>query len=132
MAEVMAESMEDDISTVDNSSDCEPPSKILKRFRGASTYRTKYNREWEKTYPFVRPVHGDPHAFRCSVCLKNIRCAHQGIADVKSHIKSVCHQKLSKNMASQPRLSFSSHDSLTDKVYLINFTRYIYTSDKKH
>lgn len=103
--------------TMDDS-DCEL-SMNQKKFKGASTYKTKYNKEWEKTYPFIRPVHDDPHSFRCSVCMKNLSCAHQGIADVKSHSKAASHQKISKNMASQPKLSFSTSDPLTDKVTML-------------
>ncbi len=43
------------------------PSKRIKVLgkAGAAVYRTKFNRGWTKTYPFIVGVKGDPYKFLC-------------------------------------------------------------------
>ena len=35
---------------------------------GAAVYRTKFNRAWSKTYPFIVGVKADPVKFLCTIC----------------------------------------------------------------
>ena len=57
----------------------------------------------------------DVYSFHCTVCLKNVSCAHQGERDVSRHIASVQHTRKSKGMESTAPLKFSCIDS-TEKV----------------
>ena len=66
-----------------------PPSKRKKQtsvaaIRGAATYKTVYNSDWEKQYP-VGPANDTKYAFYCIPCKKNVSCSHMGKADVKQH-----------------------------------------------
>ena len=56
-----------------------------RRFNGADIYKTKYQQSWERTWSYIRPVKGNPHAFYCKVCMKSISCAHQGERDISHH-----------------------------------------------
>ena len=85
------------------------------KYSGAFKYKTKFNKEWTKTWPFIAGIPEDPYSARCNVCAKSISVAHQGSADIRSHIQSQSHAKLAKGVATQPRPSFPSMAN-ADKV----------------
>ena len=89
------------------------------KYLGAFKYKTSFNKEWTKTWPFIAAVVGDPYKVRCNVCDKTVRIDHQGAADIRSHIQSQAHTKLAKVAATQPRLVFPSTSGLADKVRLL-------------
>lgn len=74
--------------------------------RGAAYYKTKFNKEWMKKYPYIQVVKSDPHSFLCTICNKKISCKHQGETDVTRHIAGVAHTCLAQQMESQSRLTF--------------------------
>lgn len=77
------------LHTMDREDVQRPPSP--KRSR-AATYGTKFNLEWNAHFPFISNGHQDPvYSFYCGVCQKDVSCRHQGIADVKRHVKSSSH-----------------------------------------
>ena len=39
---------------------------------------------------------GNPHAFYCVPCKKNVSCKHQGLADVKAHYAGRVHLSFEK------------------------------------
>ena len=91
-------------------------SEKKSKYLGAFKYKTSFNKEWTKTWPFIAAVVGDPYKVRCNVCDKTVSIAHQGAADIRSHIQSQAHTKLAKVAATQPRLVFPSTSGLADKV----------------
>ena len=52
-------------------------------------YKTRYSKEWEKTYPFLKAcptsVSEKEYKFHCSCCKSNLSCAEGGINDVAKH-----------------------------------------------
>ena len=50
--------------------------KAKKRFDGAM-YKTKFQSLWKGQYQFINPVPHDASSFHCTVCNKEISCAHQ-------------------------------------------------------
>ena len=104
-----------------------PPVKMkkttvgMKKWTGAATYKTKYNKEWQKKWPFVTSVKGDPHSFRCTACLRVISCAHMGERDIIRHAESEHHKKNSKSLEQIQRINFKPGTSslpLQDKICL--------------
>ena len=91
-------------------------SKEKSKYSGAFKYQTKFSKEWTKTWPFISTVPGDSYSARCNVCAKTVSTAHQGAADICSHVRSQAHSKLAKVAAAQPKLSFVSSNPLADKV----------------
>ena len=92
------------------------PSKITKR-KGAATYKTKFNKTWSKTWPFICEVREDAHSFHCTICRRNVSCSHMGKRDVERHIGLAIHQANVKSAKSQPMLSFQPASStLLEKV----------------
>ena len=87
------------------------------KFTGAYKYKSKFSKDWTKTWTFIASVPHDAFSFRCTVCCKTLSCAHQGITDVRSHIAGKNHQRLAREMEAQPQLSFKP-DPLADKVRL--------------
>ena len=85
------------------------------RFLGAYKYKSKFSKDWTKTWTFIVSMPHDPFSFRCTVCCKTLSCAHQGITDVRSHIAGKNHQRLSREIETQTQLSFRP-DPLADKV----------------
>ena len=59
-----------------------------RKWSGAAIYKTKYQRAWQRQWPFIAPVDRDPHSFHCKVCLKNVSCGHQGERDIIRHTNS--------------------------------------------
>ena len=86
------------------------------RFSGAFMYKTKFSKEWTKTWPFISAVPGDPFIARCNVCAKTVSISHQGAADMRSHVRSKSHTKLAKAAATQSKLSFASPNPLAESV----------------
>ena len=86
------------------------------KYSGAFKYKTKFNKQWTKTWPFIASIPENPYLARCNVCAKSISIAHQGAADIRSHIQSQSHSKLAKVTATQPRLTFPSSGCHADKV----------------
>ena len=62
-----------------------------RKFKGASIYKTKYQKDWQKKWPCITSTKADPHSFYCTVCWKKVSCAHQGVKDVVRHIASTHH-----------------------------------------
>ena len=89
------------------------------KFAGAFKYKTKFQKTWTKTWPFIAGIPGDPHNVTCDVCDKKINIAHQGAADICSHIKSKKHNQLAKASATQKKLSFPLSNPFGSKVRLI-------------
>ena len=91
------------------SSDCSSPgpSKRIKvRKAGAAVYKTKFNHQWIKAYPFIREVKGDPYKFFGTICGRQVACNHQGRHDVERHVGKVLHQSNVKSLKAQSTLSF--------------------------
>ena len=80
--------------------DYAPPNKKkkvnnpLRKWSGAAIYKSKYQTSWQRKWPFLTPVKDNPHSCLCSVCKKQVSCAHQGERDVLRHIDSVSHKKM--------------------------------------
>jgi hypothetical protein len=93
---------------------------------GAGKYRSKFKSEWGHMYP-VKAVKNDLYSFHCIPCMKNIKCDHQGITDVKNHCGTESHKKREKQMKSQPSVSQLFHsqepkDAVTKaEVIVTNF-----------
>ena len=101
-------------------------SEERSKYSGAFKYKTKFNKEWTKSWPFIAAVQGDPYSARCNVCAKMVNITHHGAADIRSHVWSQAHSKLAKVVVTQPKLSFTALSSpLADKVcqrsILLNF-----------
>ena len=67
---------------------------------GAGRYRTSFKSEWGKMYP----VKASKNVY-CIPCMKNIRCDHQGITDLKDHCGTESHKTREKQAKSQPSIS---------------------------
>ena len=52
-------------------------------------YKTRYSKEWEKTYPFLKvfptSVSEKEYKFHCSCCNSNLSCVQGGMNDVAKH-----------------------------------------------
>ena len=60
----------------------------------------------EKQISILSLVAHDTSSFHCSVCNKNISCAHQGEHDVIRHVNSAQHKKAAKALKNMQKLSF--------------------------
>lgn len=125
-------SSEDDLQIIEhescdkNSSDQEAaPAKKQKmdpkarKKMGAAIYKTKFQSSWKSKYPFISPVAHDTSSFHCSVCNKDVSCAHQGEHDVIRHIGTAQHKKAAKSLKNMQKLSFLPRSDavlLKDKV----------------
>ncbi len=86
------DSMSVDIDTSDT--DCEIPGPSKKARSGAGTYKTKFNKAWIESYPFISEVAREPHVFFCcKVCNKQISCANMGKHDITRHVSTARHKK---------------------------------------
>ena len=61
----------------------------------------------------VKAVENDPYSFHCIPCMKNVKCDHQGIKDVKDHCETKLHKKREKEIKTQ--LSISQLFQLQEK-----------------
>ena len=92
----------------EDNSDLDIPS-AKRKFSGSATYSSKYDALWKKQYPCIEAVKNDVHSFYCTCCMKKSSCKHMGgIADVKRHVQGSSHQKASKGLEKQSKLSFTS------------------------
>ena len=88
-----------------------------RKWSGAATYNSKFQKSWQHKWPFVQPVKGDLHSFRCTVCAKSVSCGHQGEADVIRHAESAQHQRNTKAVKTSQKLNFKpTTQLLKDKV----------------
>lgn len=91
------------------------------KYSGAYKYKTRFSKDWTKTWSFITAVPGDRHSFRCTLCSKTLSCSHQGISDVKTHIAGKTHQRIGSQMSKQSQLSFASRmDPFSDKVSIFS------------
>ena len=87
------------------------------KYAGSYKYKTKFSKEWMKKYPFISAVKNDPYLFLCNVCTKVLACGHQGVSDVKSHVKSKAHQQQATGSKTQAKITkYSSTDPIEKKV----------------
>ena len=95
------------------------PSNVstMTKNKGASRYRTKFNKAWITTFLFVHEVQGDAHSFYCTMCKRSVSCGHMGRHDMERHIGLATHKASMKAAKSQSTLSFASSPSpLDDQV----------------
>ena len=74
----------------DSSSECDSSEDDQKQARKKTKkYKTRYSKEWEKTYPFLKAcptsVSEKEYKFHCSCCNSNLSCAQGGMNDVAKH-----------------------------------------------
>ena len=50
----------------------------------------KYQKAWEKDYPWVSSVKTDPQSAYCGICLKSFKINNSDVGQLKSHLK--CHE----------------------------------------
>ena len=51
-------------SSSESEHDLSPPkTKKAKKFTGAATYKTKFNLDWRKEFPFITSVQNDPYRY---------------------------------------------------------------------
>lgn len=89
-------------------------STATRKLDGAATYRSKFQRKWQLSWPCIAPVQNNPHSFECTLCKRTVSCGHMGEREVKRHIESAHHQKNLKSMKHIKPLSFPTLNS--DKV----------------
>ena len=100
--------------------------KFAHAYVGAARYRSKFKNEWSRMYP-VKGAKNDQYSFYCIPCMKNIKCDHQGITDVKNHCSTATHKRYEKQAKSQPSVSHllksqEPKDSVTRaEVIITNF-----------
>ena len=88
-----------------------------RKWSGAATYKSKFQKVWQQKWPFAIPVKGDPHCFCCTVCAKTVSCGHQGETDVARHVESIQHQRNTKAVKATQKLNFKhTTHLLRDKV----------------
>lgn len=75
--------------TESDSGDTHSRNKDQKQTKKKKKYKTRYSKEWEKTYPFLKAcsthVSEKEYKFHCSCCNSNLSCAQGGINDVAKH-----------------------------------------------
>ena len=106
----------------DETDDDERPHEKRTKFTGAAIYKTKFNKDWVKKYPFVSAVQTDPSSYRCNICCRILSCSHQGESDVKRHIASNNHVQLVKVQSKQPTITsmFAGGESSDMKNKVLN------------
>eukprot|EP00731_Ephydatia_muelleri_P025315 Em0017g398a len=85
--------------------------KMSAKSVGATKYRTKFQKEWLKVYPFVQEVKDNPHKFLCNICMRQVACDHQGKHDIERHMEKAMHQANVKQMKGQTTLGFQVESS---------------------
>ena len=58
----------------------------------------KYQKAWEKDYPWVSSVRTDPQSAYCGICLKSFKINNSGFGQLKSHSKCNESGKKKKNI----------------------------------
>lgn len=112
----LEDSVADHFESQESSTEEEAPPPKKTKFSGAFIYKTRYSKDWQKKWPFVTSVPGDQHSFRCTLCSKNLKCGHQGAADVSHHIATKGHQQIAKGLATQSKITFQTPTLTKDKV----------------
>ena len=83
-----------------------PPRAKKSKLAGASKYGSRYQQKWEQEFPFIkRGIQDSVYSFYCKVCQRDIRCRHQGIADLKRHDKTSSHAIRVRSMQGSSKLS---------------------------
>ena len=95
----------------DSESSDDSSSKALgpgpsKKARGVAVYKTKFNKDWTKEWSFICEVPNNVYEFHCTMCSRNISCAHKGKRDVERHISKTMHKANVKALHSQQKLTF--------------------------
>ena len=113
-------SSEDEVSDTDHddAGELNPgPSKKAKKQLGAGSYKTKFNKEWTKEYPFIQASTNSIYKFYCTMCSRDVSCGHMGRADVERHIGKTMHKMNVKALHRQRTLNFAPASSpINDKV----------------
>lgn len=81
-----------------------------KKLGGAHSYKCSFKEEWMDQYPISRSD-GNPHAFYCIPCKKNVSCSHQGLADVTKHCKGTTHVAFEKAIKNTRSMSSFFNDN---------------------
>ena len=73
--------------TESDSGDTHSRNKDQKQTKKKKKYKTRYSKEWEKTYLKNCSTHVSEkeYKFHCSCCNSNLSCAEGGINDVAKH-----------------------------------------------
>ena len=88
--------------------------------QGLSPTKQSIFKSGRRNWSFIASVPGDPHEFRCNICSRNLKCGHQGIADIKHHMATKGHQNVAKGMTTQSKLTFKSTPSTDNNVIKIH------------
>jgi len=91
------------------------PSK--QKAGGAAMYKTKFNKDWMKKWPFICEVPNNVFKFRCTMCSRDVSCAHVEKNDVERHISKAMHKANVKALHSQRTFDFlPTSDPINDEV----------------
>ena len=85
---------------------------------GAKFYKTKFDHQWTKEWPFIKMGKYQFH-FLCAVCNKHMSCSHQWLFDMKRHVQASSHQAAYKDCIDEKQSSVSSFlatDPIQEKV----------------
>ena len=103
------------------------PQEKRTKFAGAPIYKTKFNKDWVKKYPFISALEKNTSSYCCNICCRILSCSHQGESDVKRHVASNSHVQFVKVQSKQRTLTsmFAAKSSdIKDKVIIVYFIRY--------
>lgn len=102
-------------------SNADTGSSLSKRSKaGAATYRSTFQKYWNKEWPFIKKGTTINH-FWCTICRVERSCAHQGRRDVERHVDSEGHSKKTEELRMNQKVSnffppSSSLSTLESKV----------------
>ena len=95
----------------------------------------QYRSIWEKDYPDLRPVQGNPYKGKCVLCVgkagEGFSISHGGICDVKQHFSSTGHKQRQKSslqaslMKSFMKVNSSEADMVSTRNVLITLLFYM-------
>ena len=77
-------------------------------------------KSWTKKWPCIQQVIHDKHSFYCTLCRREVSCAHQAERDVIQHMKSDKHKKIQKKFKNEPAIT------TTDPIVELVKTSYSY------
>ena len=93
--------------------------------------RCTYNKDWEDTYPWVKPVQGDSQRVFCNLCKSNFSISHGGEYDVKRHRECDSHKRrVAQKETSHSMETFllkPKNDGHSDKVTAAEITSVYHT-----
>lgn len=72
-------------------------------------YKTKFNKNWIKTFPWARDVHDDIHKAYCKVCKCEFKVSVGGISSLKQHHNAAKHKSIALKKASLKQNSTGIH-----------------------